>query len=74
MDVSVSETIDKKTYLKKIKGGLQPLSLPLDPPMTHVRSKPSSDFALRQKSPNYGRRAKSGPRSRFIRPAETFCE
>jgi len=31
MDVSVSGTIDEKTYLKKFRGGLQP---PLDPPMT----------------------------------------
>jgi len=28
---------------------------------------------LGQRSPNYGSRAKSSPRNRFIRPAKTFC-
>jgi len=28
MDVSVSETMDQKTYLRKFEGGLQPLSPP----------------------------------------------
>jgi len=32
MDVSVSGTIDRKTYLKKYSGGLSPLA-PLDPPV-----------------------------------------
>jgi len=34
MDVSVSGTIDQKTYLDKFRGGLQPPQPPLDPPMT----------------------------------------
>ena len=34
MNVSVSGTIDQKTYLKKFRGGFSPLSPPLDPPMT----------------------------------------
>jgi len=33
MDVSVSGTIDQKTYLKKFRGGFSPLSPPLNPPM-----------------------------------------
>ena len=33
MDVSVSGTIDKKTYLKKCRGNSAPLAPPLDPPM-----------------------------------------
>jgi len=32
MDVSVSGTIDQKTYLKKFRGASAPLA-PLDPPM-----------------------------------------
>jgi len=32
VDVSVSGTIDQKTYLKKFRGGLSTLSPPLDPP------------------------------------------
>jgi len=38
MDVSVSGTIDQKTYLKKIRGGFKPLSPTLDPPMESVVS------------------------------------
>jgi len=34
MTVSVSGTIDQKTYLKKFRGGFSPLSPPLDPPMS----------------------------------------
>jgi len=34
MDISVSGTIDQKTYLKNLGEGFSPLSLPLDPPMT----------------------------------------
>ena len=33
MDVSESETIDQKIYLKKFRGGFSPLSSPLDLPM-----------------------------------------
>jgi len=33
MKVSLSETINQKTYLKKIGGGFSPLSPTLDPPM-----------------------------------------
>jgi len=33
MDVSVSGTINRKTYLKKYRGDFSPLSAPLDPPM-----------------------------------------
>jgi len=33
MDVSVSGTIDQKTYLKKLKGVSAPLAPPLDPLM-----------------------------------------
>jgi len=33
MDVSVSETIDQKMYLKKFRGASAPLALPLDPPV-----------------------------------------
>jgi len=29
---------------------------------------------LAQGSPNYGPRAKCGPRSHFIRPAKPFCQ
>jgi len=32
MDVSLSETIDQNTYLKKFRGGFSPLA-PLSPPM-----------------------------------------
>jgi len=31
MGVSVSGTTDQKTYLKKFRGGISPLSSPLDP-------------------------------------------
>jgi len=37
MDVSVSGTIDQKTYLMKFRGGVIPLS-PLDPPMIFTAS------------------------------------
>jgi len=30
-------------------------------------------YRLKQGSPNYDPRAKSGPRSHFIRSAKTFC-
>jgi len=33
MDVSVSGTIDEKTYLKNFRGGVQAPSSLLDPPM-----------------------------------------
>jgi len=33
MDVSVSETIDQKTYLKKFRGASAPLAPSLDPPI-----------------------------------------
>ena len=33
MDVSVSETIDQKMYLKKFRGASAPLVTPLNPPM-----------------------------------------
>ena len=33
MDVSVLGTIDRKTYVKKFRRDLSPLSNPLDPPM-----------------------------------------
>ena len=38
MDVSVSETMDQKTYLRKFEGGLQPLS----PPWIRLWSQPPS--------------------------------
>jgi len=33
-----------------------------------------SVLVLAQGSPNYGPRAKCGPRSHFIRPAKQFCQ
>ena len=33
MGVSVSGTIDQKTYLKKFRRGFSPVNAPLDPPM-----------------------------------------
>jgi len=39
MDVSVSGTNDKKSYLKNFRGALVPLAPPLDPPVNTDRSK-----------------------------------
>jgi len=43
MDVSVSETIDQKTYLKKFRGVSAPLAS-LDPPMEVVTLKLCSEL------------------------------
>jgi len=76
MDVSVSETIDKKMYLKKFKGGFSPLNPPLDPPMiTHT--------FLYQGFSNYGARARLwsrnvilGPRNKLVSQIryQSFCK
>jgi len=45
MDVSVSGTIDQKTYLKNFKGGgLQPPLPPSNPPMNRVLKTPQENL------------------------------
>jgi len=45
MDVSVSETIDQKTYLKNLGGASASLAPPLDPPMPSPKIKPQRKTA-----------------------------